>query len=585
MTALPFGTLPPYRPRQFVPADTDLGDWPQLETLYHSLDERLTLACSPADLERFLLDWGELGAALDQEGSRRYIAMTCHTEDLATEQRYLHYVEEIEPRVKPLQFRLNRRYLDHPHRAGLSQPRFAVFDRHTRIAVELYRDENVELETRETCLGQQYQKRMGSLTVTFGGQEQTLAQMGRYLEETDRALREEAWQLTAQRRLQEADTLDQIFEELLDLRWRIAQNAGFADPRDYFFRRLSRLDYNPHDCLRFHASVHDHVLPLLRQLQARRRENLGLATLRPWDLAVDPLNRPPLRPFAEVDELVTKTQSIFDSLDPQLAADFRKLHQYRLLDLDNRKGKGPGGYQSSLAEARLPFIFMNAVGQQRDVETLLHEAGHAFHALACAPEDFYPYRSTIPIEFCEVASMTMELLGNEYLEAFYPPAEAQRARRTHLEGILQILAWIATIDAFQHWLYTHPNHTRQERDGAWLDVLQRFEGDIDWSHLTPIRTRLWHRQLHLFLHPFYYIEYGIAQLGALQLWALFRQDPHATLQAYRTALALGGSQSLPALFETARCRFDFSPATLQPLMNLVQSELERPPSYGQCSAA
>ena len=577
MTALPFGTLAPYRPRQFVPATADLGDWTQLETLYRTLEERLTRASSPEELERFLLDWGELSAALDQEGSQRYIAMTCHTEDLDTERRYLHYVERIEPRVKPLQSRLNRLYLDHPCRTGLSQPRFAVFDRHTRIAVELYRDENVELETREVCLGQQYQKRMGSLTVTFGGRKQTLAQMGRYLEETDRALRQEAWQLAAQRRLQEADAFDPLFEELLDLRWRIARNAGFADPRDYFFRRLSRLDYTPDDCLRFHAAIAEHVLPLVRQLQAQRREHLGLATLRPWDLAVDPLNRPPLRPFAQVDELVAKTQSIFNALDPDLAADFRKLSQYRLLDLDNRTGKGPGGYQSSLAEARLPFIFMNAVGQQRDVETLLHEAGHAFHALACAPEDFYPYRSTIPIEFCEVASMTMELLGNEYLEAFYPQAEAHRARHTHLEGILQILAWIATIDAFQHWLYTHPNHTRQERDRAWIEVLQRFEGDIDWSGLAEIRTRLWHRQLHLFLYPFYYIEYGIAQLGALQLWARFRQDRRAMLQAYRAALALGGSEPLPALFETAGCRFDFSPATLQPLMNLVRSELERSP--------
>jgi oligoendopeptidase F len=575
MIKLPFGELPPYQPRKFVPATANLGDWNQVEALYRALEEALSTAQSPVQLERFLLNWGELGAALDQEGSQRYIAMTCHTDDPAIERHYLSYIQEIEPLSKPQHFRLSRLYLDHPHRPGLPQPRFAVFDRHTRVAVDLYREKNVELETRETCLAQQYQKRMGSLTVNFGGQERTLAQMGRYLEETDRSVRQEAWELVARRRLQEADALDQLFEELLDLRWQLADNAGFTDPRDYFFRRLGRVDYTPDDCLRFHAAVEDHVLPLLRELQARRREHLGLATLRPWDLAVDPLNHPPLRPFAQVDELVAKTQSIIDALDPHLAANFRQLHRHRLLDLDNRKGKGPGGYQSSLAEARLPFIFMNAVGQQRDVETLLHEAGHAFHALACAAEDFYPYRSNIPIEFCEVASMTMELLGNEFLEVFYPPTNAQRARRIHLEGILQSLAWIATIDAFQHWLYTHPNPSPQKRNRAWIDLLQRFEGDIDWSGLTSIRTRIWHRQLHLFLYPFYYIEYGIAQLGALQLWARFRRDRPATLQAYRDALALGGSEPLPILFERAGCQFDFSPASLQPLMTLVQAELDR----------
>jgi len=585
MSALPFGTLPPYRLRRFVPANTDLGDGSQIESLFLTLQDRLGQVASAAELEEFLLDWGELCAALDQEGSLRYIAMTCHTDDTTVERRYLHYVEHIEPRTKPLQFRLSQCYLDHPQRAALSQSRFAVFDRHTAIAVHLYRDDNVELETRESCLGQQYQKHMGSLTVTFRGQERTLAQMARHLEETDRCLRQEAWELVAHRRLQEADALDLIFGELLELRWRIARNAGFDNPRDYYFRRLGRLDYSPDDCLTFHAAIEQHVLPLVRQVQARRRDHLKLATLRPWDLAVDPLNRPPLRPFAQIDELVTKTQSILDNLEPELAAGFRQLQQNGLLDLDNRKGKGPGGYQATLAEARLPFIFMNAVGQQRDVETLLHEAGHAFHALACAPDDFYPYRSSIPIEFCEVASMTLELLGNEGLEGFYDPPDADRARRTHLEGILQTLAWIATVDAFQHWLYTHAGHSPQAREKAWIEQLQRFEGAIDWSGLNPFRARLWQRQLHLFLHPFYYIEYGIAQLGALQIWARFHQDPRSTLQAYRSALALGGSQPLPTLFEQAGCHFDFGPNTLQPLMKLVQSELERTPLKPTATAA
>jgi oligoendopeptidase F len=286
------------------------------------------------------------------------------------------------------------------------------------------------------------------------------------------------------------------------------------------------------------------------------------------------MNRAPLRPFEKVDSMVEKTQTIFDKLDARLAKDFRKMNELRLLDLANRKGKAPGGYQSTLPESRLPFIFMNAVGVQRDVETLLHEAGHAFHALATQEEDFYPYRSA-PIEFCEVASMSMELLGNEHIETFYSQTEAGRARRDHLEGIIEIFPWIATVDAFQHWIYTHPGHTRAERTSAWLALMDRFGGDVDWSGFEKVRENLWHRQLHIFLHPFYYIEYGIAQLGALQIWANSKKDLAGALKAYHRGLALGGSRPLPELFEAAGCRFDFSAETVRPLVHLVQSELDK----------
>ena len=315
-------------------------------------------------------------------------------------------------------------------------------------------------------------------------------------------------------------------------------------------------------------------MPLVRELQAQRRAQLKLEKLRPWDLAVDPLNRPPLRPFEEVGEMVSRTQKIFDQLDGELAAGFRQMQDLHLLDLDNRKGKAPGGYQSTLAESRLPFIFMNAVGLQRDVETILHEAGHAFHALATRDEDLYAYRSA-PIEFCEVASMSMELLGNEFIEEFYPPPSANRARRVHLEGIVGVFPWIATVDAFQHWIYTHPDHTRDERRKAWLELMDRFGGDVDWSGFENARANLWHRQLHIFLHPFYYIEYGIAQLGALQVWANSKRDKAKALGDYKKSLALGGSRPLPELFDAAGCRFEFSGRTIQPLAKMLREELEK----------
>ncbi len=313
-------------------------------------------------------------------------------------------------------------------------------------------------------------------------------------------------------------------------------------------------------------------MPALRELQAERRRQLKLDKLRPWDLAVDPLNRPPLRPFEQVDQLVSASQEIFGRLDPELARGFQAMNELRLLDLANRKGKAPGGYQATLAEARLPFIFMNAVGVQRDVETILHEAGHAFHALATRDENLYPYRHA-PIEFCEVASMSMELLGNQYLEAFYSPADARRARRDHLEGIVEVFPWIATVDAFQHWIYTHSGHTRAERTAAWLALMDRFGGDVDWTGCENARANLWHRQLHIFLHPFYYVEYGIAQLGALQIWARSKENPVQALADYKRSLRLGGSRPLPELFSAAGCHFDFSAKTVKPLVALVRQEL------------
>jgi oligoendopeptidase F len=575
MSQLPFGILPPYRPRRFVPQLCTAGAWEEVSRLFDGLEARLEKVHTSAELETWLIDWGELSAFLDEEGSRRYIAMTCHTDDAAAERAYLEYVEQIEPQSKPRQFALCRRYLEHSQRGKLAQARYLVFDRNTAVAVELYRDENVPLETAEACLGQQYQKLMGGLTVTYEGEERTLTQMAPVLEEPNRVKRQEAWELVARRRLHEADRLDALFDQLLSIRWRIAANAGFASPRDYIFRRLGRFDYTPEDCLRFHDAVEAAVVPLLRRLQAQRRQELGLAELRPWDLAADSRGRPPLRPFRDGEELLQKTQNIFNRLHPALALDFRKLSDYRLLDLDNRKGKAPGGYQSALAEARLPFIFMNAVGLQMDVETLLHEAGHAFHALACAEEDFYAYRSTIPMEFCEVASMSMELLGNEFLEVFYPAEQVRRARKVHLEGIVKALGWIAAVDAFQHWIYTHRDHSPAERNRAWLEIFARFEGDVVWEGFVDVRARLWHRQLHLYLCPFYYIEYGIAQLGALQIWARSCEDREGALKAYRQALALGGSQPLPELFRAAGCRFDFGEATMRPLVERVEAELKQ----------
>ncbi len=625
MNLLPFGKLAAAKPRSFVPPAIDLGDWPQIAPLFDQLEVRAAQAQSAAALEGWLLDWSELSAAIDEESSRRNIAMTCHTDNADAEQAYLHFVEHVEPQLKPRQFALEKIYVAHPCRAellkvgapstcsarsadnatnapsGCSALRYEVFDRDVVNHVELFRPENVALETEEAKLGQQYQKLIGAQTVTFRGEEKTLVQMGRYLEEPDRALRQQAWETVAQRRLQDVDKCEEIMDELIKLRHQIAQNAGFENYLEFIFRQKGRFDYSPADCVKFHDAIESEIMPAVREIHADRQRQLKLNSLRPWDLAVDPQNRAPLKPFADVGEMVSRTQKIFNHLDGELAANFREMQDLKLLDLDNRKGKAPGGYQSTLSEARVPFIFMNAVGVQRDVETILHEAGHAFHAQATRGEDLYSYRNA-PIEFCEVASMAMELLGNEFLEEFYPAvvaqasslcdenkkhehtgkmpvplasAEANRARKTHLEGIIGFFPWMAVVDGFQHWIYTHPGHTRAERKTAYLQLMDRFGGAVDYSGCEAARAYSWQRQLHIFLYPFYYVEYGIAQLGALQVWANSRRDKVKALADYKTALALGGSRPLPELFSAAGCKLEFSAPTIRPLIQLAGDELKK----------
>lgn len=559
-------------PRRFVPEDADMGEWAQIEPQLRRLLE--ASPDSPGSLERWLEDASELSSAIQEEGARRYVAMTCQTDDPAREQAYLFFIEQIVPRVKPLSHALDEAYLQSPHRAALPG-RYAQMDRLISNRVALFRPENVPLETDEAKLKQRYQKIIGAMTVVFQGKEHTLQQMARYLEETDRSVRQEAWELVARRRLEDRDRLEDVFDQLLALRVQIAQNAGCADYREFAFRQRERFDYTPADCLRFHEAVEEAVLPLVRRLRSERRQALGLTALRPWDLEVDPLGRPPLRPFENSEQLTSGVEQIFALVDPELGEQFRFLRNASLLDLDSRKGKAPGGYQSTMHERRVPFIFMNAVGMDGDLRTLLHEGGHAFHMLAARTDPIMDYRDA-PLEFAEVASMGMEMLASPYLWVFYPaPEEARRVFREQLERTVLIFPWVATIDAFQHWIYTHPQHSREERRAEWARLLVRFAPEVDFGGCQGVADYLWHRQLHLFQVPFYYIEYGIAQMGALQVWLRARTDRPAAIRRYREALALGGSAPLPALFQAAGAEFDFSAHVLGPLMAALAEALDQ----------
>ncbi len=559
-------------PRQFVEADDSLSAWSQIKSYMADLTDRPV--SSPQDLNQWLLDWSELAACIDEVGTDRYVSMTCQTDDAERKQAYLDFVENIEPKCKPKWHALHCKYVKSPRRKELPEQRFQVFDRAAANAVELYRDENVALQVDEAKLEQEYQEIMAAMTVTYDGEERTLQQLSPYLERTDRSTRQDVWELMSQRRLRDADALDTLFGKLFTLRHRMAVNAGLSDYRAYAFKAKERFDYTPEDCIAFHEAIEKTCVPLLRERQASRKERLGVDRLRPWDLAVDVKGRAPLRPFPSSGELIDKCATIFDRIDPELSAQFRAMADACDLDLDSRKGKAPGGYQSTYQESRRPFIFMNAVGLQRDVRTLLHECGHAFHAIACRDEPLVHYRSA-PIEFAEVASMAMELLALDQLDVFYDGEDLDRAKRHQLDGIVSILPWVATIDAFQHWMYTNPDHTPAARTDEWLRLHERFGGSEDYTGYDETLARSWQRQLHLYQVPFYYIEYGIAQIGALQVWRNAKRNRGRALADYRGALALGGSRPLPELYAAAGIDFSFSAETIGPLIEDLQSELAK----------
>jgi oligoendopeptidase F len=565
----------PGGPGRFVPPDLEATRWENLQPLYGALLDR-PLRCEGC-LERLLLDRSDLDAAASEARTDLYIEMTCHTDDPQAKAAYLRFVQEVDPKLKETGFALDRRVVESPHAEALDRRRYEVMMRELRADVEIYRPENVPLQTEDTTLDQQHDEVCGAMTVEFRGEERTLPQMAKFLEETDRAVREEAWRAIWWRRAQDRDRLDGIFDRMVNLRHRIAQNAGFETYRDYMFKARHRFDYTPEDCRTFHESVEAVCVPFMRRLNAQRAAALGVDPLRPWDLAVDVRGRPPLRPFERAEDLVERTSRLFHRMDPRLGGMFDSLRGGSCLDLESRKGKAPGGYQAHRDRTLRPFIFMNAVGLHGDLETMVHEAGHAFHSILCHGEPLLHYRHA-PIEFAEVASMSMELLSFPYLDEFYGEADAARARRQRLEEIATLLPWIATIDAFQHWVYENPGHGREDRCRHWIELNDRFGPAASWEGLETFREFSWQRQGHLFGVPFYYIEYGIAQLGALQLWMRFRRDATGAIAAYKRALALGGSRPLPELFEAAGIEFDFGPTIMRRLVGEVEKELARLPA-------
>jgi len=543
--------------------------WAEIEPYYNDLEKR---ALTAQTVDAWMADWSAIHSLVDEAYNRLYVMSTVNTADQDAKALFDAYLDNVQPQFKQAEQRLKQKLLA----SGLCPTGFELPLKRMRVEAEIFRTENLPLQAREQKLRQRYGAITGSQTVQWDGAERTVTQLKPVYQEQDRERRERAWRLVAQRQLQDRAALNDLWREYFPLRQRIAANAGLANYRDYRWRSLARFDYTPDDCLRFHDAIAEVAVPAAAALQMEKARRLGLPALRPWDGAVDPLRRPPLKPFASMDELTARTATIFKALDPALGGYFDTMVNEQLLDLENRPNKRPGGYCTTFAAAKRPFIFANAVGVQGDVETLLHESGHCFNAFESAALP-YVQQTEPPMEFAEVASMGMELLAGPHLGAFYPAAEAARALIDHLEGIILFWPAMAVVDAFQHWAYLHPDEAADPArcDNEWLRQSRRFETGTDWSGLDDVRMTGWHRRLHIFIHPFYYIEYGLAQLGAVQLWGNSLADPAGALAAYRRALALGGTRPLPELFAAAGSRFSFDAGTLRDAIGLITAQIGR----------
>jgi len=552
----------------------DATKWPEIKPQFHELLDREI--DSAEALEAWLMELGRFSAYVGETGSMLYVNMTCDTENEEIKQAYLDFVENVEPELAKMGDLLNRKLAENPYADQLDSEEYNVLLRDTRMDLALFREENIPLSTELTKLGQRYNEICGAMTVEFDGEERTMQQMGKYLQVNEREVRENAYKTVGKRRFQDSEEIDEIYEKMIELRQQVAQNAGYENYRDYIFDAKHRFDYTPADCEAFQDAVEAICVPLMRDVDEQRKRDLKLDSLRMWDLGHDVHGRDPLKPFTDVEEMVAGTSRMFHRLSPELGKFFDSLRDGTSLDLDSRKGKAPGGYQLQRDHSRKPFIFMNATGLQRDLETMVHEAGHAFHSIYADDLPLVDYRSA-PLEFCEVAAMSMELLTHDFLDEFYTKEDAKRAVREHLEGIVSILAWIATIDAFQHWIYTNPSHSRTERHEKWLELGNRFGSILNWAGFEDWRKVSWQKQLHLFSYPFYYIEYGIAQLGALQIWLQYRESPEHALNNYATAMRLGGSRPLPDLFEAGEMNFDLGRTTVQGLIDAVRDELSKLP--------
>jgi oligoendopeptidase F len=557
----------------FLPADFKLTDWNSLEPYVIQLVERPIE--SETDLEHWLKDMSEVEAFISEDACWRQVRMTCDTENKTLEEAFNFFFMEIQPKIQPYADQLNKKLINCPFTNTLDQQKYFTYLRSVKKSIDLFRESNIPLQAEASVLQQQYGAIAGKMMIEHEGQEYTLQQAAKFLEHEDRSVRETVYKKIAERRYADKEALNDLYSKLIALRHQIALNAGFSNYRDYKFAEMGRFDYQPEACFNFHDAVQEAVLPLINDIYTEQAKRLGIEIMRPWDTEAEPAGIHPLRPFTDGKDLLKKSITCLDQLDPFFGDCLRKMDELNHLDLDSRKGKAPGGYNMPLAESGAPFIFMNAAAQMSDLTTMVHEAGHAIHSFLAHELPLTAFKE-YPTEMAEVASMSMELFTMDHWETFFDSEEEmKRAKRHQLERVITIFPWIAIIDKFQHWVYEHPNHTLEEREENWMNILNKFTSNaINHSGLEKYRSYGWQKQLHLFEVPFYYIEYGIAQLGAIGMWKQYKENPKKALDNYKYALSLGGTKTLPELYKAAGIDFDFSHKNISELMIFVKNELD-----------
>lgn len=560
-------------PRKFISETLNIETFETLSPYYNDLINREIISLE--SFKKWLKDKSELDAFIEEDAAWRYIKMTIDTTNEANAKDYAFFNSEILPKLAPLDDALNKIQNKNKFKDTLiNEEAFRIYFKTNDVLVHLFREENIPLETELNELAQKYGVISAAQTVLVDGEEKTMQQAAQYLKKLDESIRKDTFIKMVERRRMDVEQLDQLFSDLILKRHQVAQNAGCADFRDYKFLALGRFDYTKEDCFNFHHAIKTLIVPLVRDIQAKKLVLLGKARFQPWDLEVDPEGKEALQPFKTGKEMLDGTKTIFNKIDSYFSACLQTMEEMGHLDLESKTGKAPGGYNYPLYEIGVPFIFMNAVGAQRDLVTMIHEGGHAVHSFLSRELSLTGFKN-LPSEVAELASMSMELLSMSFWEEFYPnPDDLKRAKREQLEGVLKVLPWIAQIDAFQHWVYENVNQSIAERHAYWAKLSTEYgTGLTDWSGYEDQINTSWQRQLHLFEVPFYYIEYGIAQLGALGIWKNSKENYAKTIQDYKAALALGYTKSIPDIYQTAGIKFDFSTSHLEALVDFIKKEL------------
>lgn len=560
--------------RNYVKPDYTVTTWELLKPYFEELEKRPIN--SAAELEKWLKDYSELSAVVSENMAWRYIKMTCDTANTALRDSFNDFVQNIEPHMAPIANDLNKKLMDTPFKESLTKTGYDIYLRGIKNSIDLFREENIPLNTQLQELEQQFGEINGAQSIEYNGETITLQKASVYLKDLDRGIREIVYHKVQKRRSEDEQALNELFTKLIKLRHQVALNAGFKNYRDYKHQSLARFDYTVQDCLNFHEAVKLHAVPLINEHDKKRKEKLKLADYRPWDTAVDEESLQPLKPFADAQQLIDRTIECFNKLDPFFGESIDTMQKLKRLDLDSRLGKAPGGYQYPLYETDVPFIFMNSVGLHRDLVTMVHEGGHAIHSFLDFNLELVDFKSP-PSEVAELASMSMELMSMEHWDVFFKTEEElKRAKRQQLESVMDTLPWIAAIDRFQHWIYLNPDHTTEERYEEWERIIRDFGSkEINYKGLEENLRRRWQVQLHLFEVPFYYIEYGFAQLGAIAVWRNYKTNPKKAVEDYKKALALGYTKSIPQIYEAAGVKFDFSPDYIKELMDFVKEEYDK----------